>query len=117
MGEKEILIAGFIIMSLATFAIPLLSKPIFWIWAVVLFATRIGASLVEISSESYFFKHVKERDIGEISVFRMVRSFSYVLAPAIALPVVYFSSYSSSFFILALFTLSGLLFIPKKDTK
>ncbi len=115
-GEKEILTFGFLIMAAATFIIPLLSTPVFWIWAAVLFATRIGASLVEIASESYFFKHVREKDAGEISVFRMVRSLSYVLAPLIALPIVYFFSYSFSFYFLAFFVLIGLFFIPKKDT-
>ena len=116
-GEREILIGGLIIMSVATFFIPIISVPVFWVWAAVLFATRIGASLVEVASESYFFKHVKEKDVSEISVFRMVRSFSYVLAPLIALPIVYFFSYSASFYFLAFFTLLGLFFIPKKDTK
>ncbi|MCL5795180.1 MAG: MFS transporter [Patescibacteria group bacterium] len=116
-GEKEILVAGILIMSGATFLIPPLSSPIFWIWATVLFATRVGASLVEIASETYFFKHVREKDASKISVFRMVRSFSYVLAPLIAWPVIYFFSYSASFYFLAAFTLLGLLFIPKVDTK
>ncbi|MFH0804290.1 MAG: MFS transporter [Candidatus Zambryskibacteria bacterium] len=117
LGEKEILVTGFIIMSLATLLIPFLSAPVFWIWAAVLFATRIGASLIEVASESYFFKHVKEEDVSEISIFRMVRSFSYVLAPLIAFPIIYFFSYSASFGFLGLFTLSGLFFIPKVDTK
>jgi len=116
-GEKEILVAGILIMSGATFLIPTLSSPVFWIWAVVLFTTRIGASLAEVASETYFFKHVKEKDVSEISVFRMVRSFSYVFAPLIALPIVYFFSYSISFYFLAFFTLLGLFFIPKVDTK
>lgn len=116
-GEKEILIAGFIIMSVATFAIPLLKTPTFWIWALVLFITRIGASLVEISAESYFFKHVKEEDTGLISLFRMARPLSYVVAPLFVIPIIYFFSYSVSFGFLAFFTLAGLLFIPKVDTK
>lgn len=117
MGEKEFLIAGFLIMSLATFIIPLLSAPIFLVWATVLFATRVGAALVEVSAESYFFKHVKEEDTGLISLFRMVRPLSFAIAPLFALPVIYFFSYSTSFFFLALLTLSGLFFIPKIDTK
>ena len=116
-GEKEILVVGIIIMSAATFIIPSLSYPVFWIWATVLFATRVGASLAEVATETYFFKHVKEKDVSEISVFRMVRSFAYVLAPLISWPVVYFFSYSNSFYFLATFTLLGLLFIPKVDTK
>lgn len=116
-GEKEILIAGFLIISITTFCIPFISTPIFWIWAVVLFGTRIGASLVEIASESYFFKHVKEKDVSEISAFRMIRSFSYVLAPIVALPIVYYFSYSAVFFFLAFFIIFGIFFIPKVDTK
>lgn len=116
-GEKEILIAGFIIMSLATFLIPILSTPVFWVWATVLFITRIGASLVEVSSESYFFKYVKADDTGTIDLFRMVRPLAYIIASLLALPIIYFSSYSTSFYFLSLFTLLGLLFIPKVDTK
>ena len=117
MGEKELLIAGFIIMFLATFIIPMLATPVFWIWALVLFITRIGAALIEVSSESYFFKHVKEEDTGLISLFRMTRPLSYVIVPLFVLPIIYFFSYSTSFYFLAFFTLSGLLFIPKKDTR
>ena len=83
----------------------------------VLFVSRIGASLVESASESYFFKHVKKEDAGLISLFRMVRPISYILVPLITIPRMLFFSYSTSFYFLALFTLSGLLFIPKRDTK
>lgn len=116
-GEKELLIAGFIIMFLATSAIPFLGAPLFWAWALILFATRVGASLVEVSSESYFFKHVKEEDTGLISLFRMARPLSFVIAPIFALPVIHFFSYSISFYFLSLFVLLGLFFIPKIDTK
>lgn len=116
-GEREFIIAGFIIMFLATFIIPMLALPVFWIWAAVLFATRTGAALVEVSSESYFFKHVKEEDTGLISIFRMVRPLSFAIAPLFALPIIYFSSYSTSFYFLAAFTLLGLFFIPKVDTR
>ncbi len=116
-GEKEFIIVGFIIMFIATLVIPTITTPIFLTWALVLFATRIGASLVEVSSESYFFKQVKEEDTGLISLFRLTRPLSYVISPLFALPVIYFFSYSASFYFLAGFTILGLLFIPKIDTK
>ena len=116
-GEKEILIGGILIMSFATFLIPTISSSVFWIWATILFVTRIGAALVEISSESYFFKHVKEEDTGLIGLFRMTRPLSYVISPLFAIPIIYFFSYSTSFYFLALFTLIGLFFIPKVDTR
>ncbi len=117
LGEKEILLAGFAIMAVSTATIPLLKMPIFALWAIILFTTRIGASLVEISSESYFFKHVKEDDTGLISLFRMARPFSLIVAPILALPIVSIFSYSTSFFFLAGFAALGLFFLPKTDTK
>ena len=60
-GEKEFLTIGFIIMGLSTLFISFITVKVFWIWAMILFITRIGASFVEISSETYFFKQVNEK--------------------------------------------------------
>lgn len=116
-GEKEILITGLLIMCAATAVIPNIPSAVFLVWAAVLFATRIGASLVEIASETYFFKHIKEEDTGAISLFRMARPLSYVIAPLIALPVIHFFPYSTSFYFLVFFVFLGLLVIPRVDTK
>ncbi len=116
-GERELLVIGFIIIFFSTLLIPFLKSTNFIHWAILLFITRIGASLVEIGGESYFFKHIKETDTGLISLFRMTRPLSSILAPLIAIPIITFLSYSTSFLFLAFFTLLGLLFIPKVDTK
>lgn len=116
-GEREILALGFVIMVASTFMIPSLKTGAFWVWALVLFLTRTGASLVEASSESYFFKQVKKEDSDTISLFRMVRPVAYILAPLLAIPVLYFLSYSLSFYFLAFVTFLGLFFIPKVDTR
>lgn len=117
LGEKELLTAGLVIMLLSTALIPSIDSASIWLWATVLFATRVGASVVEIESESYFFKHVKEEDSAVISLFRMMRPVSFVLAPLAAIFVFQFLSYSSSFYFLAAFLILGLLSIPKVDTK
>ncbi len=117
LGEKEILAAGFVIMSASTFLLPFIDFPIFGLWAGALFITRIGASMVEISSESYFFKHIKASETGLISLFRIARPASFILASVISIPVIYFFSYSMSFAFLGFIALFGLLFIPKVDTK
>ena len=115
-GEKEILIIGFGIMAIFTFLVPIVKSQDFWLWALLLFATRVGASLVEIGSETYFFKHVKADDIGIISIFRMLRPISYLLVPLITFPIISIWSYSQSFTFLAIIVAFGLLFLPKKDT-
>ena len=116
-GEKEIMIFGFIIVSITTFSIFFIHSPNFLIWALILFATRVGASSIEISNESYFFKQVKDRDANVISLFRITRPLAYVLAPLFVIPMLSFVSYSSLFGILGLITLFGLFFIPRVDTK
>lgn len=117
LGEKEILASGFLVMFGSTMLLPFIKLPVFGLWAAALFITRIGTSMVEISSESYFFKHVKDSDTGLISLFRIARPASFVLASIISLPIIYLSSYGDSFIFLGAITLSGLFFIPKIDTK
>lgn len=116
-GEKEVLTIGIVIIAFFTFFIPFLETTSLLVWALILFMTRIGAAIVEISSESYFFKHVNEMDTGSISLFRMARPFSFVLAPLLSIGVLQFTDYRGSFLFLALFVLLGLFFIPKRDTR
>src|SRR5437868_11958506 len=44
----------------------------FWIWATVLFVSRIGASFVEITCDSYFFKRSEEHTSELQSRFEIV---------------------------------------------
>ncbi|MBA3733004.1 MFS transporter [Patescibacteria group bacterium] len=83
-GEKEFLTIGFIVMGLPTLFISFVTAKIFWIWAVLLFITRIGASFVEISTESYFFKQVNQEKTDVISFFRLARPLSYIVGPLLA---------------------------------
>ncbi|MDD5318685.1 MAG: MFS transporter [Candidatus Pacebacteria bacterium] len=83
LGEKEILIAGFLIVSVCTLLIPNVDTPNFILWAILLFMTRVGASFIEVSSEAYFFKKVSAEQVSEISFFRLTRSLPYLVAPLI----------------------------------
>lgn len=122
-GEKEILVIGFIIMAISTFLIPTIKSPSVIIWAIILFMTRTGASFVEVTSESYFFKHVNEENTGLISLFRMARPFAYISAPMIATLTIYFfstqnTSYGYIFSVLAILMLVGVRYSLRiKDTK
>lgn len=116
-GEKELLIIGTIIMSATTLILPLSAGKGLIFIALTLFLTRVGASIVEISTESYFFKKVKEKDTTMISLFRMVRPMSFLVAPLIAFPVIASFGYGASFYALGSIVLLALFFIPKVDTK
>lgn len=119
LGEKKILIIGFIIWILATLSIPLITLPIAWVFAIVLFLTRVGAATVEVMSESYFFKIVKEEDADEIAFFRNTRAVSFLIAPAIAtVLLLYLPSFVYLFYVLGAILLIGLLVTLRiKDVK
>ena len=117
-GEKEMLYTGLIILSISLVAIFYLNEPIAWIWAGVLFFSRIGAALIESMRESYFFKIVSAKDISMINLFRLTMPLAYILGPAIAILVTSFFPIEFIFIFSALLTLTGIIFvIPMKDSK
>lgn len=117
-NEKEIVIIGFGIMAVATAFIPMITTPLFLQWAILLFATRVGASFVEIGTESYFFKHVGSRDTGTVSVFRLTRPMGFILAPIAVSSLLCVVGLGHAFFILAALVSLGFLptlwFVEKK---
>ncbi len=109
-GEKKILITGFLISIFFTFLIPFINSASVLVWAGVFFCTRIGAASIEVMSEGYFFKVVKEKNADEVSFFRNTFPLSYIIAPAIATPLLFIlPSFNFLFFIIAAFLLLGLL--------
>ena len=118
-GEKKILIMGFLVTISSTMMIPFIEKADFWLWALVLFTTRIGFALIEVMSESYFFKSIKKREDNKISFFRNAESIAYILVPVVAIPTLIFvPSFKDSFFVLSSIMLIGLLVSLKiKDIK
>ncbi len=116
-GEKEGLVFGIIFISVFTFVLSFLETNSFLTWTIILFCTRIGASFIEMGSESYFFKKVSDRHSGVISLFRATGPLAFIVSPVIAIPALYLTDYSGLFMILSFITLSGLFFIPKRDTR
>jgi MFS family permease len=119
LGEKEIMTVGFIIIGLSVLFIPFLTTASFFLWAALLFLTRTGASFVEITSESYFFKHVDGNDSDKISLFRLTRPLSFVLAPLVAMLSLWLlPSFGSIFMVLGIICLFGVRYsLAIKDTK
>ncbi len=117
-GEKEFLTIGFVIISLATVFMSLISAKIFWLWATILFISRIGASFVEISSESYFFKQVNDERTDIISLFRGVRPLAFIVAPVIATISLQLLPFQYLFIIFGALMIVGTKFsLALKDTR
>jgi MFS family permease len=117
-GEKEFLTIGFIIMGLASIIISFLTLKVFWIWATILFISRIGASFVEISSESYFFKQVDLKKSDVISFFRISRPLSYIIAPMLATLMLEFMPFQYIFILVGSLMIIGTRYsLSLLDTK
>lgn len=107
LGEKELLILGFVITAASTALLSYVTTPTFVLWAGLLFTTRIGAAFIEIMTESYFFKHTKGTDADAISFFRMQRPLAYVLGPLSASLTLFFVPLSGLWLILGFVVLVG----------
>ena len=118
-GEKKLLLVGFLITILFTCMIPFIKTPEVWIWAIILFGTRLGAATIEIMAESYFFKEISDRNADEISFFRNTYPLSFIIAPLVAIPVLLFvPSFKYIFFVLSAIMLCGFLIVLRlKDIK
>ncbi len=117
-GEKEMLTGGIIIIALSLILIFYVNTSSVLLWALLLFLTRVGASLVEIMCDTYFFKKVDRDDITFINAYRSTQPLSYIFAPAIFAGVLLFFSIHYVFLFLAAIMLTGLYFtLTLKDTK
>ncbi len=117
-GEKEFLAIGFVIMGLSTLFISFITVKSFWVWAIILFITRVGASIVEISSDTYFFKKVPKDRSDVISFFRITRPLSFIVAPILATIMLQFIPFQYMFIVMGSIMIVGTHYaLALKDTK
>jgi MFS family permease len=119
-GEKEILSIGFIVMALATITMYFVDGNNIIVWALILFGTRVGAALVEVMCDVYFFKKVDNKNANLISFFRMSRPFAYIISPILATVImsIFGLGIESLFLALGFLMLFGLRYsLAIKDTK
>ena len=118
LGEKEILAIGFAILGASTIAIAFVHSQSMLVWATVLFMTRVGASCIEIMSETYFFKQIHKDDAPIISLFRFTRPLSLLVAPIAAAFTILVVGETGAFLILGILMIFGLRFVyPLVDTR
>lgn len=117
-GEKELLTVGFVVTAIFTLSLSLTSSINPAWWAFLLFGTRIGASIIEIMSETHFFKLVDGKDANIISFFRNNRPLAYVIAPLIASFSLLFIELRYIFIVFAVIIFIGIFFsLSIKDTR
>lgn len=86
-GERLLFLIGFFLLGLGAFTLSSLGVANIALWGIVLFIAHTGASIVEVVSESAFFRRVGATDTEVISLFRMLRPFGYIVTPLIAVVI------------------------------
>lgn len=118
LGEKEVLIGGLIIISLSTVVCAIINAPIWWLWAGLLFLTRVGAASIEIMKESYLFKKIQLDETGIVALSRINVPLAYLVGPIFASAILYFWAIPYLFLALGLVITIGLKFAWElEDTK
>ncbi|MES2213931.1 MAG: MFS transporter [Patescibacteria group bacterium] len=117
-GEKEIMTLGLFIMGCVLIMIPFLHSASIPLWAILLFFSRTGASITEVTAESYFFKHVDKRDAGMISIYRMAYPTAFMIGSLIASFSLAILPFEAIFLILSVIVLKAMDTSSKlQDTK
>lgn len=117
-GEREFMTLGFLIAGVTTMLIPFIHSAAAIVWALVLFGTRTGAALIEVTSTAYFYKHVTAADAELIGFFRNATSLAYIAGPIAASLALFVMPYEYLFFILGMLLIFGIRYsLTIADTK
>lgn len=106
-GEKELIIAAIIMMAISTAAVYFTHSGSLLIWSLILFSTRIGAALIEILRDSYFYKRISGQDVDLINFFRTSLPLAYVIATLLSGLVLIFFPIKTVFLIVVVFVSSA----------
>lgn len=117
-GEKEMMMLGFLILTLSFGALSFTTDNILITWMALMFIIRVGASLVETTTESYFFKHTKGTDTNFLTFFRISRPLGIISGGLLGSLSLLFLSFQYIFIIMAVVLLFGIYCALKiEDTK
>lgn len=117
-GEKELMAVGFAFLALGSAAFTFMDTKEVIHWMILFFLTRVGASLVEVTTESYFFKQVKGDDSSTISLFRLARPVANLAGVLVGSLSLLFLPFHLIFTVLAFVLVTGIFATIKlNDTK
>lgn len=117
-GEKEMMGIGFFIITIATAWMSFVTVTSVLMWAVIMFISRVGAALVEVTTESYFFKQTKSSDAQIISFFRITRPLAYVVGALIGSLTLLYVELNLMFLVFAALMIPAMFFtLNIEDTK
>lgn len=106
LGDKEILIGGFVLMSIAFGALAFVtaSTPLYVV-LIILIVSRLGSALVEAMVEGHFFRRVSSTDANTLTLYRITRPLAALVAPLTASIILALTNDSYFIFFIAMGTL------------
>lgn len=118
LGEKELMAIGFLVLAITASWMSFMTTIAILPWMVLLFMTRVGAALVEATTEVYFFKHTKGDDADTISFFRLLRPLASVVGALLGSVCLLYLPFNLIFVVLGFVMVPGIFFtIQLRDTK
>jgi MFS family permease len=109
MGEKKLLLGALFIMAFSSIIVFVTDSPNVLVWSFVLLLTRIGAAMVEILRDSYFYKRIDGDDVDLIGFFRTAMPVGYILAASCSFVLLLFLPLASIFILSAVVVFSALI--------
>lgn len=117
-GEKEMMILGFFILAMASTSLSYMATAGMVAWMCLMFFSRIGASLVEVTTESYFFKQVSGEEANLISLFRLMRPLGNLIGSLVGTISLLFLPINLIFIVLGFIMASGMIITTRlTDTR
>lgn len=108
-GEKELLIFSIIFISVFSGIIYFIDSNKVWVWSLLLLSTRIGASMLEVLRDSYFYKRIDGHDVDLINFFRTAMPVGYILAASSSFVLLLFFPIKIVFILMSLVAFSALI--------
>ena len=109
-GEKEMMGFGFLIIAISMSWMAFVTEQSILIWSIIMFTTRVGAALVEVTTESYFFKQTKSSDAQIISFFRITRPLAYIFGALLASLSLLYLPFNLLYVVFALLMIPAMFF-------
>ncbi len=120
LGEKELLIVSIMIVIFSTSLLPFIGPHSLWIWASILFMTRVGIAGIEVLRDAYFYKQIDGDDSDVIAFFRTSRPVANIIGAGISAMALLFWPLQSVFFIIVvvmIFALVIALFLEDTESE
>lgn len=109
LGEREILALGFIILSFSVIALWLTPWHSIIATIITLFLSRTGAAMIEIATETNFFRSVSAENADAIVLFRMMQPLGWIAGVTVAAVTILIIPFPYAFGILGAIVFLGLI--------